>query len=417
MGMKCEAIHEDLQAFLDDALAPEDRQRVADHVAACPSCRATLRDLRAVSGALGRWAVPEPENLPSARELLARAQTAASAPTATHAWPPVGFQKWFAAAALVVIAAGFSLVVFRASRNLDSAATSQPRPSIADVPGEGASATPPPSTPPQTAANVNATAVTNTSGEARPAPATEAKEEKAKGDTAASAEPETVVVTADEQAAEAPAANEAPPPPPAAMAPAQPPAPSPAPGAAAGEAQPEDAPKPMIAEPSAETADAAGPRRQRPRAFVGGRKVVGGEVVKRATIRLGAQDPASVADRVASVAAGAGGSVASRSAKRSDGRDEAIRLTLKVDPDQFEAAVSRIRGLATVRGESSSAKDVSGRIRELDAEIAEGEADASDDRGRSEARKSAPAPSARRERDQLVTQARQATIEVVIESE
>lgn len=71
--MDCQTNFEDLMAYVDGDLSPDERRRVATHIVECPECRATVDDLKAVSGVLTKWAAPDPVSLPSAQELLARA--------------------------------------------------------------------------------------------------------------------------------------------------------------------------------------------------------------------------------------------------------------------------------------------------------------------------------------------------------
>ena len=72
--MNCETHIEDIQAYLDDELPAPERAAVAEHLAECESCRATLKEFRAISAALTTWTVPEPAGLPTAQELLSRAR-------------------------------------------------------------------------------------------------------------------------------------------------------------------------------------------------------------------------------------------------------------------------------------------------------------------------------------------------------
>src|SRR4051794_38984434 len=99
-----------LMAYLDGELSPLERGRIAEHIVGCEACRDTVNGLRAVSGALTRWVVPEPAALPTARELLDRAGAARPAEAAPAAWRSVA-ARWSAAAALAVIAATVAAVV------------------------------------------------------------------------------------------------------------------------------------------------------------------------------------------------------------------------------------------------------------------------------------------------------------------
>jgi len=52
--MRCHDARESLSAFLDEALAPEERQRVAQHLEGCPECRRELARLEQTMALLHR---------------------------------------------------------------------------------------------------------------------------------------------------------------------------------------------------------------------------------------------------------------------------------------------------------------------------------------------------------------------------
>ena len=52
--MTCHDARESLSAFLDEALAPEERQRVAQHLEGCPECRRELARLEQTMALLHR---------------------------------------------------------------------------------------------------------------------------------------------------------------------------------------------------------------------------------------------------------------------------------------------------------------------------------------------------------------------------
>lgn len=54
--MACQGINEDAQAYLDGELSPARRATVEEHLRRCKECREVLRELEAVSAALGGWA-------------------------------------------------------------------------------------------------------------------------------------------------------------------------------------------------------------------------------------------------------------------------------------------------------------------------------------------------------------------------
>ncbi len=52
--MNCEQVKELLSAYLDNALAPEERRSVATHLEACPECSEMLADFRRFDALLSR---------------------------------------------------------------------------------------------------------------------------------------------------------------------------------------------------------------------------------------------------------------------------------------------------------------------------------------------------------------------------
>jgi anti-sigma factor RsiW len=44
--MNCEQVKESLSAYLDDALAPEEKRTIATHLETCSECNAMLADFR-----------------------------------------------------------------------------------------------------------------------------------------------------------------------------------------------------------------------------------------------------------------------------------------------------------------------------------------------------------------------------------
>ena len=58
--MKCDEVQENLSAWLDGEIPEELRPRLAEHLAACPACRAELVALERLDAALGRLEAPGP---------------------------------------------------------------------------------------------------------------------------------------------------------------------------------------------------------------------------------------------------------------------------------------------------------------------------------------------------------------------
>lgn len=89
-------LQEQLSAYVDDALAPEERRAVETHLAECAQCRMQLAELRAVSGLLASLPQPVPR-----RSLV---------PRRAPAWlVPARFLSSVAAAAFVLVFAVNSL--------------------------------------------------------------------------------------------------------------------------------------------------------------------------------------------------------------------------------------------------------------------------------------------------------------------
>ena len=118
---------EELMAWLDGEIAPEERPRIERHVAACDACQALAADLRGVSHDLTRWAVDQaPRTLTARRDSPATAPEpaavgAAVAGTSPPAWQLRSNRPWLAAAAaLVIVAIGSGLLISRARQNADA---------------------------------------------------------------------------------------------------------------------------------------------------------------------------------------------------------------------------------------------------------------------------------------------------------
>lgn len=70
--MNCDAIIEDLQAFLDDELQDVRRSEISSHLQACKDCSLMISDLKDLSSLMKSCDVPTP-TLPTGQQLLAKA--------------------------------------------------------------------------------------------------------------------------------------------------------------------------------------------------------------------------------------------------------------------------------------------------------------------------------------------------------
>lgn len=108
-------------AYVVDALEPDERMRVRAHLATCPDCRATLRELQGLPRLLAQVPAPDaqPRVLPEAPSELAfrrfQHRAAATRPRARAQGSPAGRpRRWVlaaAAAAVVGVAGGIGGVV------------------------------------------------------------------------------------------------------------------------------------------------------------------------------------------------------------------------------------------------------------------------------------------------------------------
>jgi len=103
---------EDLSAYLDDRLAPPQRSRVDEHLAACDRCRRELEDLRAVVRALrGLPQAPVPRSF---RLSPAQVETARPAARPTWAYGALGTATAAATILFVALLSGDLLTLERA---------------------------------------------------------------------------------------------------------------------------------------------------------------------------------------------------------------------------------------------------------------------------------------------------------------
>lgn len=98
-----------ISAFVDEALAPDDRSRFEEHLAGCAACRQAIRDLVSDMDA-------ENDDTPLSEEIRARAIAAGTrSPDRTARWPWMGAAA--AAALLFVVAGGLRLISDRTRRD------------------------------------------------------------------------------------------------------------------------------------------------------------------------------------------------------------------------------------------------------------------------------------------------------------
>ena len=69
--MTCREFVELVTDYLEERLAPSDRERFEAHLAACPGCQAYVDQMRAILKGLGR--IPEESLSPAARDELLHA--------------------------------------------------------------------------------------------------------------------------------------------------------------------------------------------------------------------------------------------------------------------------------------------------------------------------------------------------------
>lgn len=391
--MSCDTDFEVLMAYLDGDLDPLERGRVAEHIVGCASCRETVNDLRAVSGALTKWTVPEPTNLPSARELLDRAGVAVPAAAPPRAAWRSNVLRWSAAAMLAIVAGAIAIAVVntRSTRINESASSkapsseSQAPPAASSDPGLGSDTASAPGNAP--AAPPPPVAVDKAESDA-PAQEPEAKEKAgtpADGVVSTDSDygPQPAPVTAPlednlskDEEAKARAAE-------------------PAPEAAANGA----GAAPAAAAPPAPPAEEQ-PRRERaaPKPSTGG-----GSSIQGAKLTIETTGLDSVIGRVDSAARSTGGKVSKRGPiVRRDGARR-VEITVQVPVENMESAISRIKALGTVKGEFRTNRAIGPRLAQLKRDKNEA------DDGRADTKTQGDS-----ERAQLEAQANVATITVTI---
>ena len=102
MGM-CEHYEELISAFIDGALAEEDRAALMEHMSGCASCQAYFDDLTAIHGAMGAGSIQAPEDFANA--VMARVRETPQEHPRRRTIPLHPWRVWAAAAACCAIVA------------------------------------------------------------------------------------------------------------------------------------------------------------------------------------------------------------------------------------------------------------------------------------------------------------------------
>lgn len=410
--MNCDTNPELLMAYLDGELDPIERGRVAEHIVGCAECRATVNDLRAVSGALAKWPAPEPVSLPSAQELLA---TAGFEPAKKpSSWLAIT-SRWGQVAALILVAGVTAVIVV--PRLMSEKAQSPAPVTAAREDGKIAQ--------PGAATATNSSKAETTDGDARqvspdgpvtgaeqpatppPPPPAEGNDglapavEEKRQDTPVDErdlKKESEPVTADAATTGTVSAEPAAP----APAPAEPPK-----LAAAAEDQKNEVARTESGAGGGRAVGQAQPSTIAARK-PGNRANAGPNQIRRAVLRLESSDLNSVASRIDAEARSANGHVTRRGAVQSKQDKDSVTIEVEVPAEAFDRAFARIKSLGTVKSETQSSVDISARLDELDdEERAAGDKDAS-------AKSKTAGESPARERRQLEDRARKATIVVTV---
>lgn len=413
--MNCGMKDDMLLAWVDGDLDQAGRARVAEHIVGCVDCHRTIGDLKDVTGALEKWTIPEPSSLPTARELLDREGVPPSAAPGTGGWMSL-VRRYGAVAGIALFATVAGLVILPRYTSPEKSALNTP------IPGESRATSPVQSYDDSRQSGGQAAAGTATSNSAAPAtetpaaPAEPTATEQGVGGTVAG--PEGSAPGADSQEAdgtekvqageeaikEEPAA---PAPPPAAVT--QPAAAAPEDKAVDNERADSKAGKPDAA------AGASGVAPPAPKSLArsAGRREAEAAVVRRADVAMSGAEASDVADRVAAAARADGGSVTKRWTRSKDNDADTITVELSVPAENFERTISRLRSVGNVQSVRRSAIDLSGRIAEIDDELAD-ERKNEDAPATAKKQKAPSRDSLQRERRSLEARAERAVITVTI---
>jgi hypothetical protein len=114
--MRVTHVHELLSPFLDDELAPREREQVRAHLETCADCRRDLESLRATQGLVRSL---DPVKVPDGFRAQVRSRLSAARDTRERRWAPRW--SWPVAAAAVLIIGLFSVNLFREIRPAEQA--------------------------------------------------------------------------------------------------------------------------------------------------------------------------------------------------------------------------------------------------------------------------------------------------------
>lgn len=120
--------HEELQDYLDDALARDDRMRLESHLEGCDSCRDEVERLRRLvleARALGRVETPAHDLWPGIEARIARRRR-----------PPVWAPSWISLAAAALLVAALTWMVVGRERAASPATGAAARPAVASLGAE-----------------------------------------------------------------------------------------------------------------------------------------------------------------------------------------------------------------------------------------------------------------------------------------
>ena len=413
--MNCGMKDEMLLAWVDGDLDQAGRARVAEHIVGCVDCHRTIGDLKDVTGALEKWTVPEPSSLPTARELLDREGVPPSAAPGAGGWMSL-VRRYGAVAGIALFATVAGLVILPRYTSPDRSALNTP------VPGESKATSTGQNDSASRQSGEQAPAGTVTNEAAAPAagtataPAEPGTTEHGVGGTIAGPEaaaPGAVAQGADGtvsgQAGEEAVKEEpaAPAPPPAAVT-------QPAAEAPEDKAVDNDRADTKAGKPDA-GASASGVAPPAPKSLSrsAGRREAESAVVRRADVAMSGAEASDVADRVAAAARAESGSVTKRWTRSKDNDADTITIELSVPAENFERTISRLRSAGNVQSVRRSAIDLSGRIAEIDDELAD-ERKNEDAPAAAKKQKAPSRDSLQRERRSLESRAERAVITVTI---